>query len=117
MQEDREVYIMLRQALEEISVLKARILEFERTLSRYGHPKNSSNSSMPASQAPYRIIKWAESLQEQEIDLPPIIPFITEHRIYSRRFREVKYLSQLYEKEWTKALNGLLNDAYLNSYK
>jgi transposase len=122
--------------VKEVAELKAHIAYLEERLSRYEHPKNSSNSSTPPSQDPYRI-KRTESLREksgkkpggqqghpgstlefsanpdkteehkpdycsvcggdlskeaavfigkrQVIDIPPTVPFITEHRIYSRQ--------------------------------
>jgi transposase len=120
----------------EIALLKNQIAELEARLLRYEHPKNSSNSSTPPSQDPFRI-KRTESLREksgkkpggqqghpgttltfsdtpdeivehkstycgvcgrdlsneeavfvgkrQVIDIPPVVPLITEHRIYSRQ--------------------------------
>jgi hypothetical protein len=49
MQEDSDIYIMLRLTLEEMGVLKTRILELARMLSCCEHPKSSSNSSTPSS--------------------------------------------------------------------
>jgi transposase len=121
--------------LKENADLKGRISYLEEKLSRYEHPKNSSNSSIPPSQDPFRQ-KRTESLREksdkkpggqrghtgsclefsdtpdeivehqsaycevcgmdlssteavfegkrQVIDIPPVVPRIIEHRIYSR---------------------------------
>jgi transposase len=120
----------------EQSLLHERIRQLESSLLYYEHPKNSSNSSQPPCQDPFRGKRTA-SLREksgrhpggqpghagstlefssspdkviehvstycsvcgndlsdeasvfvgkrQVIDLPPIVPVITEHRIYSRR--------------------------------
>jgi transposase len=122
--------------LKENAKLKVRISLLEEKLLRYEHPKNSSNSSTPPSQDPFRL-RRTESLREksgkkqggqkghrgsflelsdkvdevieyrseycsvcgrdlssveselsgkrQVIDIPPIVPRIVEHRIYSRQ--------------------------------
>ncbi|MDR2764209.1 MAG: DUF6444 domain-containing protein, partial [Tannerella sp.] len=49
--------------------LNARMAYLEEKLSRYEHPKNSSNSSTPPSQDPYRI-KRTESLREKSGNKP-----------------------------------------------
>ena len=48
--------------LKENAALKARVAYLEERLSRYEHPKNSSNSSMPPSHDPFRH-KRTESLR------------------------------------------------------
>jgi hypothetical protein len=88
MQPDTKITQLLetvKKQSEEIAVLKKWIAELETRLLRYEHPKNSSNSSPPSSQDPFRI-KRTESLRENsgKIDIPPLLPVITEQRIYSR---------------------------------
>jgi transposase len=143
MQESGDISTLLRLLMEqnefllqENGNLKARVSYLEKKLHRYEHPKNSSNSSKPPSQDPFRP-KRTESLREksdkqpggqkghrgsclefsdqpdeviehrsdycsvcgedlssaetvfagkrQVIDIPPIVPRIVEHRIYSRQ--------------------------------
>jgi transposase len=57
----REENSLLRKENER---LKAPMAYLEEKLSRYEHPKNSSNSSTPPSQDPYRI-KRTESLRQK----------------------------------------------------
>jgi hypothetical protein len=55
---------ILQKQSEEIALLKKQIAELEARLLRYEHPKNSSNSSTPHSQDPFRI-KRTENLREK----------------------------------------------------
>lgn len=137
-----DIQILIGGLLEEkaslrkdVEALKSHIAVLEEKLSKYEHPKNSSNSSIPPSQDPYRI-KRTESLREKsgkhpggqpghpghclelssptetvdhhsvycsvcgrdlsgvvpefagsrrEIDIPPVVPVIREHRIYRKQ--------------------------------
>jgi transposase len=136
MQENQAIINCVGILLQKIAFLEKRIACLEEKLSRYEHPKNSSNSSAPPSQDPFRIKRTA-SLREksgkkpggqkghpgsglafsvnpdetiehkpdycsvcgrdlsneaavfagkrQVTDIPPTVPVITEHRIYSRQ--------------------------------
>jgi len=133
----------VKRLLKELELLKEenakllhRVAVLEEELARYKHPKNSSNSSTPPSQDPFRL-KRTTSLREtsgkkpggqtghqgraltfsenpteivehksdfcsvcggnlsgveavfagrrQVIDIPPVVPIITEHQIFSRQ--------------------------------
>jgi hypothetical protein len=59
-----QLLYQLQQQGEEIALLKKQISVLEEKLSGYAHPKNSSNSSTPPSQDPFRG-KRSMSLREK----------------------------------------------------